>query len=1566
MKKTFLRFVSTALAAVMLFGCMNIGVFAADFADEQNTVTLTAPAPSVATQEGVDAPSAKAVVNKTIASTIAGSKTEFTAAEKAVLNALALKSGEFSYTEIGLGAEENVTMAITDVANTYTVKANAIDSGLANQWVPVGGRAICEDGDVAFALTNGEGIFTAEKIDHVEIDYELVISEISADTASFFANLPYTLATEAVAQKDVLDYYAQDKIYNKLADFATYMSVLDLIKGSFGEAAQAAIASLVANCIHETADGKSLYFAEYLAEYKAKGLAYYYSEGAYEALNAQLKLVRDAINVICADPKFDEIFVAMDSLMPAQNLLEKKDAIEEIKTALNEKELVPVNANIDRASAYLPALATAVEAAIGNSSEKTVSDVIVAKSISAVAPDKTTVSIVVSVVNKDGIVIDTVTESITYEIGAILTENDAQDLEDLVSDMEAELDIDTDNYVCTPDGAALPKEGDTIAAPVVVSYVWAPLSYTIVIDGIEDQILYADGSGLTIKLPGTGTIEEKYIYTIGAAEIPVGVEDKNYTFADISALKDLCTDGTLVIKRTVLNAAREDILDFIDAMNEAMANKASVVVNGVKVPVISFIPVEDAGGEISVVLRITPYLTGIDYQGLILDVVKVLTIDGNPFGTLKINGKTLFDGKVYLQTVIDTVLSDNFGMDAVCNMIDANGNIIDITATESAFANVSVIDTEYPIANATQLGGKLIGAELQADGFVFPFYVTFEDYDQMAGTLIKVEKAFETVKDNVNITAENGVLNVELVMPASFSAYYLAELLVMEQADLANIENMQLEEALAFMMSIVKPLVADEDFTLEVIENTAAKAGVNVDLSKYVTEAQFATVRKALNYLFTKGELESEAAGTTYSATVSYKIRDILINRFNIDDMFLALVAEADVNSKGVSLSFSITDNTIETRDYDALVIDPSSLDLGMLTTTSDLATVLANAKENTIVVLLQDVTLSSDVVIPNRVFINLNGYTINGNMTTSAAVRITNSNLAPEKCGGVNGALSGSFIITGGDYSADVTSMVKQGYEVVDGCVENKLYAASKDADGNITIAIKGDFLNLDNIPATRDSLKDFVVDVAFDIALNMFTAASVTVDGNNIYSIELNNVLGMLNGSKKDIANAALDCISFEGITAVANVLLADLVDFASMRDALVSGEAITSYTMETKGWNVTPEIVGDADKYIAFNVVPTEETKTVTIDVVFAEMTEDDYVAAYNLFDGFAKTVSFNELTVNIGGIGYADGKPTVDLTGAIDVAVDFSEDYRYGALILAAVAYTEEGEARDVYTDGLYYLFGGNKDAFAESLDAITSAQIIKALGVLATVNCEDMLAEIGFDNQAEIIALADIYDELLEIANKLVAYIGVKGNSTTLGACKVADTMAEYAFARENVKGFDVDFSIIVMDEETALDPEIVDIKFSEYLDEDLIKNGYVTGKYIFVDASYKGITVSDLNFALDLTITHTDNWTARVSGKDYGELVCTGDVLVIETDTVNGTEKLGSYVVIILGDTNCNGKADAGDAVLMAKHYVGKETMNAFAELATDINANYKIDAGDAVKVTDKYINWNNYVSALD
>ena len=1553
MKKTFLRFVSTALAAIMLFGCMNIGVFAAE--GEQNTVTLTTTTPSVTIQEGANTtPSVPAVATqKTIAAIIAESKIGMTEAEKAILTSAALKldQNKITYTA-DLKADGNVTMELIG-DNTFSVSAKAIDSGLANKWMPVGGVVVCEGDDVPFELDeNGEGRFTAQNMEMVTINYELVIDSISVATATEYANLPHVLATEAAAQKNAMDHFARQGVRNGLSSMLQNLDLIMTLHTSmnlFADSAEA-IKTLNEKCTYDADEGKGMYLLDYLNAYSNEatgGLAYYYADGNYEKIKEQLGYMSAALEVLCADVQFNEIFAnpLLNQMYPG--LSEKKDSIVQLKDDLKNTELLPVNEIIDRNSTELKALANALVAAIGNTSEKAASEVILAGSVSAPAPDKAIITVTVQISGRNA---NSATREITVKIGEMISEND---INDIFRELCRELNVDNKNYSRTIDTDI--DYTAPIANNGTATMTWKPLTYTIRVMG-EYYHFDADASEFVITLPGTGDVTKKYIYDIAGEKVTVKAADETYAFENLDALKAFRDSGA-VVTRELVDTVRQDVIKFVDVMNEAIAEKATVNVNGVDIPVMSFIAVEDAEGAISIVLRITPYLTGVDYQGLMMNVMQTLIIDGNPYKEITINDKHIYDnGVVYLQTMIDTLLSDNFGFDAICNMIDANGNIKDIDLDVTP-----VEDVTFQVALADQLGGKLIEAEFGGDGNKYPLYITFEDYGQMAGTLKKVDAALGKVKNYINITANEGVLNVDFVMPAKFSAYYLAELLVMDQAELSNIEDMELEEALAFMMSIIKPLVADEEFTLETIENTAAKVGVGADLSQYVTEAQFATVRKALNFLFTKGELESEANGINYSASVSYKIRDILINRFNVPSMFVNVVAEAKEDSKGIVFNFTITDNTVATHDFDALVVNPSAKGLDILTTTSDLASVLAKAEANTIIVLLDDVTLSSDVVIPNRVFINLNGKTITGNMTTSAAVRITNGNL--EACGGVTGELSGNFVITGGDYTADVTSMVKKGYEVVDGCVENALYTAEKDAEGNITIAIKGGFLDLVNAPTTQDALKDFAVDVAFDIALNMFTAASMTVDGNNLYTVELNNVLGMLDSSKTEIAEDVLGCISFEGLVAIANDLLADLTDFGAMANAIVMGDAITSYEVQTQGWNVVPEIVDNA---ISLNVVPAEEGKTAVVTVKFDEdMADEDYAALVDLFAGLEETVDASIVLETLN-VGYANGQPTADITGAINVAVDFSDDYRYAALIMAAVAYGADGDDRDVYTSALDYLLTSRKDEFAEILDTVTSAQIIKALKTLATVSCEDMLEEIYFSNPSEVVALADIYDELLVIANKVVAYTGVKGNSTTLGAVKTPETIAEYGFDRENVKGFYVDFSIIVIDEETALEPELVDIRFSEYLDTDKIKGGFVVGNYIYIDAHHNGISVSELGDALELDLVHADNYSTFVPGKEYDEIVCTGDVLVIDTYVAGGNVKLGSYVVIVLGDTNCNGKNDAGDAVLMARHYVGKAEMAAFPYKASDININNELDAGDAVKVTSKYIDWSDYTSALE
>ena len=135
--------------------------------------------------------------------------------------------------------------------------------------------------------------------------------------------------------------------------------------------------------------------------------------------------------------------------------------------------------------------------------------------------------------------------------------------------------------------------------------------------------------------------------------------------------------------------------------------------------------------------------------------------------------------------------------------------------------------------------------------------------------------------------------------------------------------------------------------------------------------------------------------------------------------------------------------------------------------------------------------------------------------------------------------------------------------------------------------------------------------------------------------------------------------------------------------------------------------------------------------------------------------------------------------------------------------------------------------------------------------------------------------------------------------------------------------------------------------------------GSYTGSYIYLDVQPSGINARQLQTAVR---KYFDDSSAEVT--IYSGLTASGLVANGASIYVSGS-RAGSYTVIIMGDTNCNGKTDSGDAVKMRNHYFGTATLSGVALEAADMNRNGKVDAGDAVKNRVKYQNWRGYRSAL-
>lgn len=135
--------------------------------------------------------------------------------------------------------------------------------------------------------------------------------------------------------------------------------------------------------------------------------------------------------------------------------------------------------------------------------------------------------------------------------------------------------------------------------------------------------------------------------------------------------------------------------------------------------------------------------------------------------------------------------------------------------------------------------------------------------------------------------------------------------------------------------------------------------------------------------------------------------------------------------------------------------------------------------------------------------------------------------------------------------------------------------------------------------------------------------------------------------------------------------------------------------------------------------------------------------------------------------------------------------------------------------------------------------------------------------------------------------------------------------------------------------------------------------GSYTGSYIYLDVQPTGINAKQLQTAVRKYFNDSSAEVTIYSGLTASGLVANGASIY-----VSGS-RAGSYTVIIMGDTNCNGKTDSGDAVKMRNHYFGTATLSGVALEAADMNRNGKVDAGDAVKNRVKYQNWRGYRSAL-
>lgn len=357
------------------------------------------------------------------------------------------------------------------------------------------------------------------------------------------------------------------------------------------------------------------------------------------------------------------------------------------------------------------------------------------------------------------------------------------------------------------------------------------------------------------------------------------------------------------------------------------------------------------------------------------------------------------------------------------------------------------------------------------------------------------------------------------------------------------------------------------------------------------------------------------------------------------------------------------------------------------------------------------------------------------------------------------------------------------------------------------------------------------------------------------------------------------------------------------------------------------------------------------TLNIDLMAALFTEDkdivvkDHTGAY-LYNGDVLAEALAVINRDTEGVTLVLNNKTQTLTADLEVSVPLTiegralnlDGHRF-VLKSTAASVTMKDITTDMVTtdvDGWYVDLAGDK-AYLVQFPVKANGEYYKELDIaLARLNGEGTL---------------EVFTDV-----KLNKDVEITGTMTVKGAAKI--DQAGFNFVLKNTNSKLV--SDAALNVTTDLDG--YEVKQDGYTYTVVAKTPAVVDKgYLKLDIHPDGIKAPQMQTALR-KILNKPNATVTVedSGLTNAGLVKNGAVVMV----ADGNE-LYKYTIIVMGDTNCNGETDAGDMVLMRRHFQGVITLTGVARIAADTSMNGEVDAGDMVRNRRKFQNWSGYESKV-
>lgn len=691
-------------------------------------------------------------------------------------------------------------------------------------------------------------------------------------------------------------------------------------------------------------------------------------------------------------------------------------------------------------------------------------------------------------------------------------------------------------------------------------------------DGTVNHIYTINRNSYDVVIPGVGTVTLTYLnrvitlvrhetagfawmYDVPGEPAPVEVrhsasEDREYPLT-LDQLDALIAGAE--ITRTEVNVGEADLIDTIEKMGGVLF--------------------KDADGKYSMVV-------GIDLNNTESLMNFVLNLYTN--GDVQLGGETLVaNGQFHLQTLVNAILNSGTSTNELNANIAANGTVKHTLVLPEG---LTVVGNKPLVGNHM----TLIESTLTMNGLeTMPLYLT------LTGDASAVKGALNTISGyGVDVQLDNGSANLTITIPEPFYTAYLATLSMVGEVDLRNVNDVNAEIALGYITNMITEIMNTEGVSIDTFGKT-----IGVDLSAY--ESYYDMAKDLMN-LVKFGE-----DGCTI-------ILDLPI--IPIKGVIDSLEGSIELPIEGVSLGGMIAE--YETgldvavgakinnfaNDYDVLFVDVKAGGLankvGMKaldeTGKLDLAT-------TSVVILLNDI--ENLYITDTMTLVDLNGFNVAGTITggPSADVIVVDSNYVADE--GVVGNVSGNVTLLAGKYLNDVSAYVNDGYmQDGRGVVCNKLFTVSE-TDNVITVTLNTTVADAKTL-LTQEGVFGLAAEILFDQFINHYNVAGVSMDGNMIYNINFEDILGIVSGGTDAIVDTALAFVDEAQLSAVFNALVADLTDYANIGAALSDdGNGVIAshnFTTTTWGLDLTHDSENDTLDVNFGGSYGKSETKTLQLEI------------------------------------------------------------------------------------------------------------------------------------------------------------------------------------------------------------------------------------------------------------------------------------------------------------------------------------------------------------------------------